>query len=151
MSWATGAQATALTGVTLTDANVAVAQPIIEIFAGTTQDADPDQSVRTLRLLRYAVSYQAAWQLNQIDVLTRTDVSALSQDGMSTTPGHEDALVLAPLAKRCLDQLPWRRSRSVQVGPPPGAGAPDQLDLARLNVVREQDDEDAHPWLPLYS
>lgn len=151
MAWATAAEALALTGRTVTDEQVAQAQAVIELFADVTQDADADQSAKTLRLLNRAVSWQAAWMATQIDVDARVDVTTLSQDGTSTTFAGDDAQVLAPLAKRCLDRLPWKRSRSVWTGAPRGVGY-NGIQAARDNVVYEShDDIDGQPWLPLYS
>jgi hypothetical protein len=150
-AWVTAARALELIGETVTDADIARAQPVIELYSGTSPDADADHTARTLRALEYAVSYQAAWMATQIDTTARMDVSTLSQDGVSLTPAHEDAQLLAPLAKRWLDRLPWRRSRSVWTGSKPGATR-ELLEQARENVVYEADDErDGQEWIPLYS
>lgn len=152
MSWATGAQATTITGQAVTDAQCDAAQYVIELFSDTTQDADADQSPRTLRLLGSAVAYQAAWMIGQIDVMNRIAVLSSSQDGMSFQTDDDDALLLAPLAKRALDRLPWRRSRSVWTGRRGGATRRNQLEAARDNVVLEAEDEiDGRAWRPLHS
>lgn len=151
MAWVTVAQALDLIGKTVTDADIAEAQPIIELFSGTSPAADADQTSRTLRTLAYAVSYQAAWMATQIDTEARVDVNQISQDGVSVTMQHEDAQLLAPLAKRWLDRLPWKSSRSVFTG---GSTTLDRtlIQQARDNVVYESDDErDGLGWIPLYS
>jgi hypothetical protein len=151
VAWVTAAQALDLIGETVVDADIARAQPIIELYAGTTQEADADQAPKTLRILAMAVAYQAAWMATQIDTTNRVDVSNISQDGVSMTFAHADAQLLAPLAERWLCRLPWRRSRSVFTG---GRVAPDRslIDQARENVVYESDDErDGLGWIPLYS
>jgi hypothetical protein len=151
MAWATEAEVLALTGRTVTADQVAQAQAIIELFAETTPEADADQAAKTLRLLNRAVSWQAAWMATQIDVDARVDVQTLSQDGVSTQFADEDAQYLAPLAKRCLNKLPWRRSRSVFTGNRPGDRY-NGIQAARDNVVYERDDErDGQQWIPLYS
>lgn len=113
MSWATVAETANITGRTVTDATVTQAQFQIELFSGVTEEyAIPRRDLRHLKL---AVAYQAAWLAGQIDVSTRTDVSQFTQDEMSATYAHEDAVVLAPLAQRALRRLSWKGSRSVQL------------------------------------
>ncbi len=149
MAWVTAARALELIGETVTDADLARAQPIIELYAGTSPDANADLTARTVRALEYAVSYQAAWMATQVDTTARVDVTTLSQDGVGVTMAHDDAQLLAPLAKRWLDRLPWRRSRSVFTGAPIGVGR-SLIEQARDNVVRDVDDErDGLEWTPL--
>lgn len=151
MAWTTEAEVLALTGRTVTAEQVAQAQAIIELFADTTPDADADQTTRTLRLLNRAVAWQAAWMATQIEVDARVDVQTLSQDGTSTQFANDDAQLLAPLAARCLNKLPWKRSRSVFTGNRRGDRY-DGIQAARDNVVYERDDDrDGQPWIPLYS
>lgn len=116
-SWATPEQVLAVTGVSVTDAQLTQAQSVIDIFSNITFDDADTISLRDTRLISLATCYQAVWQANQIDVTTRTDVSALTQDGIQVTPRGADSLLLAPLAKRCLDRLSWRKARSVRVRP----------------------------------
>jgi hypothetical protein len=110
MPWATVEETVTLTGVTVSSGTLAQAQGVLDLFSGVTEDVDAEQlSTRDRRLLRQACAYQAAWMHGQIDVPTRTDVSQLNQDGLSFTVANPDALVLAPLARRALAQLSWRR------------------------------------------
>ena len=149
MAWVTAVQALDLIGVTVTDADIARAQPIIELFSGTSPAADDDQTARTLRTLAYATAYQAVWMATQIDTEARVDVSQISQDGVSMQMLDDDSQLLAPMAKRWLNRLPWRRSRSVFTGVRSGAGR-NLLDQARENVVYESDDDrDGLGWRPL--
>src|SRR5690606_12174704 len=115
MSWASAEDTLAMTGVQVTEDLLAQAQGVIDVFSGVTEGAEQEISARNRRLLRSAVAYQAAWMVGQIDVMTRTDVSQLRQDGSEFTAAHPDSLVLAPLAKRCLDRLSWRGARSRRV------------------------------------
>ena len=136
MPWATEAETLALTGVTVTPPVLAQAQGVIDVFSGVIESAEDEVSARNLRLLRYATAYQAAWMTSQIDVTSRTDVSQLDQDGASFTLGHPDALVLAPLAKRCLDRLSWRGPRARRVRPSgcdrPAFASPEAVQAAFL-------------------
>lgn len=45
----------------------------------------------------------------QIDVPSRTEVTSIDQDGVKLVPTDADALLLAPLARRALASLSWRR------------------------------------------
>lgn len=114
MAWATEAEVLALTGTSVLAADLAEAHGVIEVMSGVTQNAE-NLTARNLRLLRYAVSYQTVWQAAQVDILTRTDVAELDQDGVRVTPSDRNALLLAPLAARCLSQLSWRRPSAIQV------------------------------------
>lgn len=116
-NWATAAEVLAYTGATVTDDQIGVSQGLIDIYANVTIDEQDVLGDRDLRLLKQALSYQTAWQVNQIDVMTRTDVTAVDQDGLKFTPANAEALLLAPLAKRCLDRLSWRKPRSLRVKP----------------------------------
>lgn len=116
-TWATTADVLEYTGTTVTDAQITQAQGVIDIISGVTPDGDDVISTRDQRLLKQALAYQTVWMVNQIDVFTRTDVDSLTQDGLQIAPGNDDALILAPLAKRCLDRLSWRKARSLRVRP----------------------------------
>lgn len=112
-TWVTGAEATTITGVTVTDEQVAAAHPIIEIFSDVTTAASGSLKPRDLRMLRYAEAYQARWMPTRVDYGSEVDVDQLSQDGISFVKDGPDALILAPLAKRCIHRLSWMRSRTL--------------------------------------
>lgn len=114
MTWATPEQASTWTRVGLDQRDLDVAHPIIEMFAGVTTDAKDSLKPRDLRLLAYAEAYQAAWMSSQVDVTGRMDVTQVVQDGVQYSKDDPDAHVLAPLAKRCLTRLSWRKSRTLQ-------------------------------------
>lgn len=114
-NWATVADVHNFTGVTVVDADVNEAQGIIDVYAGITTVAIANLKARDIRLLKQAVCYQAAWAAKQIDVFTRVDVQSVNQDGMNFTITDPDAMIIAPLARRCLDRLTWRKPRSVNV------------------------------------
>ena len=113
-TWATPEQASNWTRKGLDQADLDAAYPIIELFSGVTTDAQATLKPRDLRLLRYAEAYQAAWMQSQTDVTGRMDVDNVSQDGVSYSTSDQDAHVLAPLAKRCITRLSWRKGRSLQ-------------------------------------
>lgn len=116
-NWASVAEVLELTGTTVTLAQIAQAQGVIDVFSGVLIGAAANLSDRDLRLLRYATSYQTVWQIAQVDVLSRTDAKRVEQDGAKFETANSDANLLAPLASRCLSQLSWKRARSVRSQP----------------------------------
>ncbi len=129
MPWATIEQVEELTSTTVTEADLAMAQGIIELYSGATESME-DLSVRDLRLLKMAVAYQAKWMQDNPELFGRAGVSSFSQDGLSfslsttSSAGREattEDLVLSILAKQCLKGLSWRGSRSINVTLPCGS------------------------------
>lgn len=146
MAWATTTEVQAKTGVTVDQATLDLAQSIIEVFADVDPDitTDDDITARDKYRLKMAVVFQAAWQDTQTDLIARTDVSQLGQEGVSFTYANPDASQLAPLAKRSLDRLSWNRSRAI--GPRrKGFGSLDEWELAYL---KDETDGGAL-WQPL--
>lgn len=117
MAWATEAETLTYTGISVSSANVEAAQAIIELFADVTEDSNDNLSSKNLRLLKMAVAYQAAWMSDHPDVFTHIDVRGMLQDGIQFTNLHANSGVLAPLAKRSLDRLSWKRNRSIRIRP----------------------------------
>lgn len=116
MAWATVAETLTYTGITVTTAEVAQAQFIVELFSDVTEDSTI--STKNLRMLKMAVAYQAAFVTDHPDLFTHVDVSTMLQDGVQFTQGHENAMVLAPLARRAINRLSWRRNRSIKIRKP---------------------------------
>lgn len=145
-AWATEADTLMLTGFEVTAAQVAQAQAIVELFSDTTADASDAGAIssKNLRLLKMAVCYQAAWMTVHPDVFTNVDLSTYTQDGLSATQSHENAGILAPLARRCIRRLSWKRPGSIQVAP--------RLDPALIDSFGPRDSavtDDRRPWSPL--
>ncbi len=113
-TWTTPDQASTWTRTALDQRALDAANPIVELFAGVTIDAADSLKPRDLRLLAYAEAYQAAWMSSQTDVTGRMDVTQVVQDGVQYSKDDPDAHVLAPLAKRCITRLSWRKSRTLQ-------------------------------------
>jgi len=147
MAWTTAAEVTEKTGVAVTDATVALAHSVIEVFADVDPDAttDTDITARDAYRLKMAVVFQAAWQAAQTDLLARTDAASVSQDGASFTYANPDATQLAPLAKRSLDRLSWNKSRMVGTGAGSRFGSLTEWEQAYL---RDEADGGA-PWYPV--
>ncbi|MFI5473205.1 hypothetical protein ACIA6D_23565 [Streptomyces cacaoi] len=147
MPWAAVSDVTTYTGLTATDAHVTQAQGIVEIFADVTEDASEDGliSAKNLRLLKQAVAYQAGWITQHPDVFTNVDLSSFNQDQVSGNLRHDNALILAPLAKRCIDRLSWRRNRGLRIRPRTGAGSIP----ARMNLTSADADDNDPRWRPI--
>ena len=109
--WATVEDVKSLTKIVVVPDDIEPAQAIIELMAGTTTNASDRHLISTynLRMLKWAVAYQAAWMSQHPDVFTNVDVSQVSEGrfGVSGTPGNENAFLVAPLALRCLRRLSW--------------------------------------------
>jgi hypothetical protein len=114
--WATTADCTSITGVTPTDAVLALAQAIIEDHTTRTPDANDSMRLRDLTWLKKAVAWQAAWIPSQPDLLTRMGAKSLSQDGLSWQGRNDVDQFLAPLAQRALKNCSWMGSRSIRTG-----------------------------------
>ena len=112
-AWCTVEDVTKLTGITITEAQLTQAQAQIDIATGRSMDAAPTLCNGDLRWLRLATAYQAAWMAAQPDLFTRTEVESYSQDGASGQL-KDGALTLAPLARRALRNVSWRRHRVIR-------------------------------------
>lgn len=147
MAWATVSNVLTYTGFTATEAQLTQAQAVIEMFADTTTDASDAGNIspKNLRLLKLAVSYQAAWITQHPDAFTNIDLTNFNQDQVSGTLAHANALILAPLAKRCIDRLSWKRIRPLRIGPMGGGG---QIPRT-MNLTSTTADEDDPRWRPL--
>lgn len=109
MPWATPDDVVTVTGRDASPENLALAQSIVELFAGTTELTSEEGLISStnLRRLRNAVAYQAVWNDAHPDVLETMDVEGVSQDGLNAQYANANAHLLAPLAKRNIDRLSW--------------------------------------------
>lgn len=147
-TWATIDDVYTRTGVQTSPDVVAQAQGVVDLYSGVSALVDADLSVRDRRLLRSAVAYQAAFIESQPGLFGRVAVRSMSQDGVSFSVNESqgqpdpDALLLAPLAGRCIGSLTWRRRRSwdVRRGPYRATGL--------VGVVRSWE-TDNHSWRPM--
>ncbi|KND38479.1 hypothetical protein [Streptomyces acidiscabies] len=117
-SWATTADVLDITGTTVTAAQLTRAQYVIDMLSGRTYDIHDllvqENRTRDLYWLKLAVAYQAAWMISQPDMFTRMNVTSVNQDTSQAQMGAS-ALVLSPLARRALNRVSWRGTRSLQV------------------------------------
>lgn len=112
-TWVTAEEATDITNVSVTSGQVAAAHPIIEIFTNITTAASGSLKPHDLRMIRYAEAYQARWMPTRPDYGSEVDVDNVTQDGVAFTKDGDDAMLLAPLASRCIRRLSWMKSRTM--------------------------------------
>jgi hypothetical protein len=146
MTWATTGDVPKYTGLTATEAQVAQAQFVVELFADTTEDASDAGNIspKNLRLLTQAVAYQAAWITQHPDAFTNMDTTSVSQDQVSATWLHANAHLLAPLAKRAIDRLSWKRIRPLRIRRRGGYQIPRTMNLTSAVM-----DENDPRWRPI--
>ena len=114
MGWATVQDVDDLTGVTVTDPQIAIAQAIIEIHVARTEDVPADTiTARDVQWLKRAVAYQTVWVNANPDLFTRIEHVTILQDGVEVRDLPPDALTLAPLAKKAIRRLSWMKTRSI--------------------------------------
>lgn len=113
-TWVTGAEASAITGITVTDAQVQVAQGVIDIYSNRTAAASGVFSARDLYWLKAATAWQAAWQPQQAGYTSRSRVFSTSQDGLFVQFRDNASQSLAPLADRALRNLSWKGNRTTR-------------------------------------
>lgn len=109
----TVAQVKTLLGVDVAQQHIAMAHADVERLAGIDLD-DTDVVARVrrhdMKLLKWAITYQAAWLSTQIDIHARMDVAVISgssSDG-GVTPRDELAQILSPQARSNLERLSWK-------------------------------------------
>lgn len=147
-TWATPAEASAITGVTLFQSDLNTAQSIIDLFTDIHYGLVDDLQPRTLRILKQAVSWQAKWQKEQgaDEFGTGTEKQSESLGDYSYTNGSggsgsggssEDSAMLSPIAQRWLTKLNWKRTRTI-----------DPLTPTEKILVENGDLEGVFPWVP---
>lgn len=122
MSWPTIAETLTWTGATVSQAELEIAQAVVEEFAGTTEEASDAGRISTtnLRHLKKAVAFQAAWMQEHPDFFSAMDISSMAEgsgSGMRIDLANTSATFLAPFARMCISQLSWKATRSIRVRP----------------------------------
>lgn len=128
-----------LLGVTVTEVDLTEAHMDVDRVAGI--DLDDQAQVdglrpRDLKLLKWAITYQAAWRSTQIDMHARLDVIEISgstSDG-SVKARDELTLQLAPLCRANLERISWK-TKATKVLPSTGRRAPLGLITAATDVM----------------
>lgn len=116
--WATPSDVASITGKSVTDAELVVAQMVIDLVTNRTPAVSGSISSRDITWLKRALAFQAIWMKAQPDLLERSSVSNVSQDGVSATFTSKASVYLGPLAIRALKNVKWLRTRSLRVQSP---------------------------------
>lgn len=143
-TWATVTDVATITGEDVDAVILNLANAIVEDHARRLYELDSTRvRTRDAVWLKRAVAWQAAWLPGQDDLLTRMNITEISESGQSTT-FDPTAFTLAPMAKRCLNNCSFRRSRSLHIRSPfvDGRVVPSAAATAEANDPYEQ-------WRPL--
>ncbi len=122
-NWATIADVQLYTGIAVSQENIDSSQFMVEMFTDVeyndTVDASGNALVssRDLRYLKMAVAYQAAWMIDRPDLFTHVDIGSINQDGIFFVYKNENAGLLAPMTRRAIARLTWKRSGNIRVRP----------------------------------
>lgn len=109
----------AVTGTTYSTGQIMSAQQVLNLHTNYTPEVSgANMQPQDLFWLRYALAYQTAWMASQPGLFARNAVADVSQDGVAAHYVDENALTLAPLARRSIKQLSWKKSRSLRVRTP---------------------------------
>jgi hypothetical protein len=114
-TWCTISQAVQITGAVIEGDDLLKAQGIIDLCTNRTVAASGGMLPRDITWLARATAYQAAWMPSQPDILTRSSIKGVSQDGVNATGQDGSWIYLAPLARRALKNVSWLRSRSLRL------------------------------------
>lgn len=108
------------TGVSVTMTAIMQSANVIESLTGVFLNA----AERTTPIsrndagwIRRAVIFQTVWADENPDHLTRANASSISQDGVSVSASDGLTFVLAPMAKRALQNCTWTNSGTLEVAP----------------------------------
>jgi len=116
VGWATVGDVLAIASRTVDADTVTRAQSMVETVVDRySPDDDAGISARDLLRLKRAVVWQAAWLATNPVVDGRGLVSSTTQDGVSVQFASKDAVVLAPMAKRAIRNLQFRRRNTVRM------------------------------------
>lgn len=115
VAWATPTDVYNITGYVANEAEIAIAQGIVDLFSSVDSDFVDVSLIwpKDLNRLRKATAYQTKFMGDegQFDVLSRQDVKSVSQDGLSASYQGTNGPVLAPLARVSINKLRWKRAR----------------------------------------
>lgn len=138
MGWASAEDVQRITGKTVEDTAIAVAQSVIELHCNRTEDASGSFRTVDYKWLAQAVAWQSVW--NQPNYGEATKVRQITQDGMqvvfSVSGEHDVNQELAPLAQRALKNLSWMGAQTL-------GGLP--VTVSRRNFFVDDD----HDWQSL--
>lgn len=153
MTWATAIEASAITGMNITQSQLVTAQEILEIWVGDIDEKRiANVKSRDVKLLKKAVAYQAAWMQSKPALFERSDVDHVIQESYQFVKADQETHVLAPLAKASIMKLSWRRARTID------PLTPEQALVIRGKFTAETHGKQVHgplsgddvfPWEPM--
>lgn len=114
-TWCSLADVAAITGTSVTEAQLNAASSVISIYVNRSPAASATLTVRDLYWLAQACAWQARWQSQQPGYDQKSSVDSVNQDNTQVAYGKEWQISLAPLAARALKNLSWKGSRSVRI------------------------------------
>jgi hypothetical protein len=114
-TWCTLDDVEAITGVTVTEGQLAAASSVVTVYANRSPDVAGSLLARDVYWLKQACAWQARWQAQQPGYDQKSSVTSVNQDNTQVAFGAEWQIVLAPLAARALKNLSWKGSRTVRV------------------------------------
>lgn len=144
-AWASVNDVYTITGFTPTNAQLATAGAVIDIYVNRTFSASGGMSARDLYWLKQAVAWQTVFEANNPGLAQRSLVTDINQDGLTARYPNEASVILAPLAQRAIRNLSWKGSRTLlpqKVGEARGTGV-------LVDYTRESTDV-LHTWEPIY-
>jgi len=115
--FATTTQVFNLTAINVNESLISRAQSIIEVYIGRLEASVTNTT--DLEYLRRAVSYQAAYMLNNEDIVfEQIAASTISQNDSVVTfkPGDQNAPWIAPLAIMACKRLSFLKTRYIRTG-----------------------------------
>lgn len=116
VAWATPENVKDITGIIASEADIAIAQSIVDLHASLDSDVIDVETLwpKDIGRLKKATAYQCKFMDSQVDLLGRQDVKAVAQDGVTTTYNTIDSVTLAPLARLAIAALSWKRPRPLR-------------------------------------
>jgi hypothetical protein len=115
---------------------ISLIETITGVFFSATY-REVEISVTDAAWLKKAALYQTIFMVEN-DVLTNKSVTSVSQDGLSINAPDGLTFILAPLAKRAINNCSWTKSGTLKVA------APDAVATSNDFLTN-----DAHAWSPI--
>jgi hypothetical protein len=147
----TAADVKDITGVDVDDSTIDLALSIIEVHTSVDcSDLDVFHA-KDRTWIKKAICYESAWIPDQPDLFSRMGVTNLSQDGMSFQPAGQDAFTLAPLARKSLGRVSWRRTRTALVARGRAVRLADRMAGGDpvYDLGDDIDPQTGEPWIPM--
>jgi hypothetical protein len=140
-----------ITGIDVEQSTIDQALAIIELCTSADcSDLDVFHA-KDRTWIKRAICYEAAWIPDQPDLFSRMGVTNLSQDGMSFQPAGQASLYLAPLARKALGRVSWKRTRTALVARGRAQRIADRMAGGDpiYDFGDDIDPQTGEPWVPM--